>query len=623
MAIEDSNNTNQQAAPEVNQQTTGQQQFGYGSAAPQQPRTQTGLASLNQLLQRSGAYDGSETRSSEALKAFTEAREHAVGSQALADDFELVRFDRDTNRVGLSSILVTKMVKAKGSIYSVVRTLILDSDAVRLRPRTLQMGVERVDIATRPQDVFNDTYWSRMSQFIVRAKGVPEMVVADAGPLVIPTDFDFKDAQAVTRLLITSVNRCDDIVAKILGETPFTVQAVKGQDEFLTARLDFSGLPQTDIVGHPIRSDITVTMNRSSKNAQNQDDFYESETSFNAVSGFVNLEYTPPQAAVQQMGWSQPQMPTQLFTPTFVITDVRQAEWIRANTLELYILAISNAYRVTAGTSWARTFLPSVGTKKDPKDIGALGYLTAAGQKIKTKGDTFSDQDFAELMGALVKPNPTFLLDVNPVGENAALENLFVDAAGGANQARAVEAIIRACNNLTGNAFSKYFDASKHALVVPYASDVHLGYYEDEHNEKRDIRDLDVLAALNASEGNVQEFMNWYRTWCDLSTHSEIRLKQREGFERAYLAQNMVITGRATRLLLTGEFIEALDKATKEAGVNVSMENVSTTFGAQRFIGNQLVGQYSVSSNAQVSMGAVGGGQVYNVGGVTNSGRIY
>lgn len=631
MAINESNNgtnntTNaqQQSAPQGAQ---GQQygNAGYGAGYDQQAQP-AGLANVNALLRRSGNFDGTETRSAEALTALSKAREQAVASQALDGQNELIRFDRDANRVGLPAILVMKTVKIQGKLYSVVRTLLLESEGVRLRPRKLQFGVENIEIPTRPQDVFNDVYWTRISEFVRRNKANNEIVVADAGPFVVPSDFDFKDEQAVSRVLITSVNRCDDIIAKVSGERPFTVSLVKGKDEYLSARLDFTGMPVKDMAGNPIRADIIVTMNRSSKTAAVQDDFYESETSFNSVAGFVNLEYTPPQAGqMQQMGWGQQQMPTQLFTPTFVITDVRQADWIQANTLELYWLAISNAYRVTAGTSWARTFLPTVGAKKDPKDIGAIGYLTPAAKKIVTKGDTFSDQDFVTLMTTFVNPNPTFLIDVNPVGENAAIENILIDAAtqGSPNQARAVDAIIRALNNLTGNLFSKYFDSTKHALVVPYGVDVHNGYYLDEHGEKRDIRDLDVLAALNACDGNVPEFMSWYRTMCDNSTPTELRLKQRENFERMYLAQNLVITGRSTRLLLTPQLIEALHKSTSEAGVTVNMENVATVFGQQRFAGNQLVGQYTVSGAAPMNMGVSNNGAVYTPGGVTGSGRIY
>lgn len=626
MAIEDSNE-NGQAKPEQAAPAGGQapnQNAGYaggyttGGQAPVNP----GLGNLNRVLQRSGNFDGSEGRSAEAVKSLSEIAKKLIESQALQGEFELVRFDREANRVGLSSLLVMKVVKNAGKTYAVVRPLVLSADGIKLKPRVIQMGNDRTEVPTRPQDVYNDVYFTRMSEFLQRKIGITGLIVADAGPLDVPADFNFGDDQKVSEMLIQSVNRCDDVKGKIIGEQPFTVQQVKNADEYLTARLDFTGLPTHDLVGHPVRADITVSMNRGTKtNQAAEQDYYDAETSFNSVSGFVNLEFTPPQ---QQPMLQYNQAPvTQLFTPTFVITQVKQAGWIQANTLELYMLAISNAYRVTAGTQWARAFLPGLGAKNDPRDIGALGYLTAAAQKIKTKGEGFKDTDFVELMTTLVKSNLAFLIDVNPLGENAAIENILIDAAGGVNSAKATTALVLAANRLTGNKFSEFFDHNKFSICVPYGVDVHLGYYLDEHNEKRDIRDLDVLAMLNASQGNMQEFMNWYRTYCDTSIMNEMRLKQREGFERQYLANNMVITGRGTRLLLTPQFVEALDKATQAAGVNVSMENMSTVFGAQRFAGNQLIGQYAVSGAAAMNYAGQNTQVQYTTGAVAGGGRIY
>lgn len=628
MAVNDRNEDRknpQQSSSEQTQQNTNPytEQVAHAAAAPGQ---RVGMGSLNQHLRRSGSYDRSESRSSEALRGLQESRRQALESQALQDDFELIRFDRDANRVGLPSILVTKTVKVKGVVYAVVRTLLLEAEGIRLQPRVEQFGAQRVELPTRAQDVFNDTYWNRITDFIRRSKGTSDMPVLDAGPLVVPADFDFKDDMDVTRILISSVNRCDDIVARLMGEEPFAIEHFKRQEERLTARIDFTGEPIHNVVGHPVRADVVVTMNRAVPQFQQEEDFYERETSFNSVAGFVNLEYAPaPQN--QQVQWGQPQQETQLFTPSFVITDVSQADWIQAQTPELYLLAISNAYRVTAGTAWVRSFLPQVGKGGvDTRDIGALGYMTQAGQKIETKSDSFTDEDFVKLMTALVRPNPSFLLDVDPVGDHASIENYFVDAAfEGPHQQKANQKLIQAADNLTGGRFSQHFNSRESQLVIPYGQEIHTGYYIGEDGEKRDIRDLDVLAMLNLCKGNVSDFMEWYRTLCDTSMPAAMRLQQRERFERQFLDKGLKITGRAIRLLLAPAFIEALDAATREAGLHVDLENVTSVMGAQRFVGNTMINQYTVSRNANLGYGqtAVNPASGPSHMGVTSSGRMY
>lgn len=635
MAVHGKNTPNNtQTTQQAAQPQQPQPQQGYGAQPQgaqmnqQQQQAPQGFGSINSRLRRSGNYDRSEGRSAEILRALREAADEAVAAQGLTNDFELVRFDRDQHRVGLSSILVVKTVKNQGKTYCVVRSLLLDTDGIRLPPRVIQSGnfSNRIEVPTLPQDVYNDVYWSRIDEFMKRQKGVTDLKVCDAGPLLVPADLDVKDVEAISRILVTSVNHLDDTLGMILHEAPFSVQDFKGPNERLTARIDTTQGQIHDITNQPVRADLVVSMARQPNTQKPEEDFYEVETEFNSVAGFVNLEYTG-QPQQQQMGnWGQPQQPEPMFTPTFVITSVDQADWIQAQTPELYLLAISNAFRVTAGSNWLRTFLPTVGKSGiDLKDIGALGYK-AAGQKIETKSDSFTDQDFIEVMTRLVRPNPVFLIDVNPVGEHSGVENYFIEAAGnGPHKMQATNLLAKAANNLTGGLFSQYFDHTKTPIVVPTDQEIHLGYYvSTEDGEKHDLRDLDVLAMLNLTQGNMQDFDDWYRTYCDPSQPHELRMQRREQMERQFLSKGLKITGRAQRLLLTAEFIEALDNATRDAGVQVEFENISSVMGGQRFAGNTMINQYAVTRSASMGYGPTTqqyGGPTY--GGVSGSGRVY
>lgn len=623
----------------VNDRTTQNTPPQQPGAQPQQQQQQqqrpaqqhAGFSSINQQFQRGGSIDNIETRSAEALKALDEAVREARESQRLDErPLELTRFDRDTNRVGMASILVTRRQVIQGQASVAVYVLMLDNPEVRLRPRITQFGAQTVETKTLAQDVFSESYWGKITDFMSRKLGAQpnQLVVAQAGAQLVPHTFDFSDKLAVEKLLIGAANRCDDVLASIHGEQPFNVASIRAENERFTARFDISDEPRSSNTGLPIRSDVVVHMNLSN-NAKStaQDDFYESDTELNSVSGYVNLEYSPPEtiAGYNPQYYPGQPMPTQLFTPTFVITSVNQADWIRMRTMELYLLAISNAYRVTAGNSWVRVFAPRVGVKGiDPRDIGALGYLTQEGKMIPTKGEAFSQQDFEDLLTLLVKPLPTFLIDVDPLGENSSIENYFIDAAfANANQQAAIDKIIGAANNLTGGRFSKYFEGGN--LFDPYGQPIHLGYYEDQEGQVRDIRDLDVLAMLNYTEGNLQEFTTWYRTVCDTSMPPEFYSAQRENFEKQFLGKTVRITGRAYRLAINPKFIMALEAAVTEAGVVVNYEDVSSVFGAQRFVGNSMVNQYTVSGAARITQPGYGQGPAtYQSGPMTGGqGRYY
>lgn len=581
------------------------------------------LGDVNSVLSRGGKTDNTEGRSGELLTALTAAGKAAVASQNLSPEYDLIRFDRDQHRVGVGAILVLRAFRKGSETYIAVRPLLVDNKQVSLKPRILNIGNERIEIPTYVADTLSDEYWNRVVRHVQEHVANPQAIVANAGYLEVPADFDVseKNTADVTKLLTTSVNRCDDVLARVNGETPFNISSFKAQNEVLTAKLDLSGTPRYDLFGQPIRSDITVLMNRSIKGNSDADPFYDADTQFSSVSCYVNLEYAPP---VQPQGYApQAVMETQLFTPTIVITDVRQAPWVAANTPELYFLALSNAYRVTAGTAWAGSLLPDVAKKEDPRDIGALTYLTKDAKKTKTKSDTFTPAHFGELMYLLVRPNPTFLIDVNPVGENAAIENVLVMAASdGPSREKAVQMLVNALNNLTSGQFSQQFDHTKHHLIRMYGTDVHRGYYLDEREDRHDLRDLGTLEALNASGGNIQEFIAYYRTMCDTTINPEIRLKQRAGYERQYLSQNLVINGKYHRLVWTPEFIVALDNAVKAAGVSVDVENVSTVYGTQRFTGNTAVTQFAVQQQAQYGMGGAVGGNTYGLPGGSGAGTM-
>lgn len=621
MAIHDENNTNA---------TTGA-----GTANPyegtaqqaQQQQAPTGgfqLGNVNSLLTRGGKTENTEGRSGELLTALIAAGKREVAAQNLTADFELIRFDRDQHRVGVGAILVLSVYRKGGEMYVATRPLLVDNKAVGLKPRILNIGHERHEIPTYNQDALSDEYWNRIQNAVREHVGSPNAIVANSGYLEVPADFDVSERNEpiVAKLLATSVNRNGDVLARVNGEVPFNIAQVKGQNEILTARLDFSGVPQVDIFDNPVRSDITVNMNRSVRGNTEADPFYDADTQFNSVSCFVNLEYAPP-AQPQGFG-QQPVAETQLFTPTVVITAVRQANWISANTPELWWLALSNAYRVTAGTAWAGTFLPDVAKKDDPRDIGALTLLTQQGKKTKTKTDAFTPQQFGELMYTLVRQNPVFCIDVNPVGENSAIEAVLLAAAtDGPQRDRAVQSIVASLNNLTSGHFGQRFDHSKNHIVRLYGTDVHRGYYLDEREEKHDLRDLGTLEALNAADGNTQEFIAWYRTMCDQTIPSDIRLKQRTGYERQYLSQNLVILGKYHRLVFTRELIVALDEAVMAAGVSVDVENVSTVYGTQRFIGNTGITQFAVQQQASYGIGNTSATAGYGLNAGAGAGVMY
>lgn len=616
------------AQPSVNYTASTQQQQAPKMEQTQQTQFTGGASSINSFFERSGKTQGGDARSSEALQVLTRLKEQAIAQQDLKDDFSILRFDRDQNQVGWSSLVVAKVATIDGKPLIVIRPLIMPNAAIELPTRkvTIQNGMqqETIETETSVSDVFSKKYYSRLVNFVQASLGKPNATVVLAGAFSIPADLVLKDSELQLRaLLVKSVNACDDHLQRRSGERPFSVNILKGQDETLAAKIDTRDLTVTDSLGNPVRADVVVSMQRVKRSGQQQEnEFYEAENKLNQVCLFTNLEYQQQAQQNSMFGTQAAAQPVAPCTAAVVITDVRQAEWIKANTPEMYWLALSNAYRSTHGHAWARPFLPQTGKVKDLRDIGALGWLSQLQNKIDTKAASFDDAQFGQLMLQMVQQRPVFQIDLNRLGENGPVDGMQMDAAGGEDQAKAVATIVRQISNLIGADFGKFFDFTTQPILQKTGQTVDLGYYLDEDGEKRDRRELDNLGALNAAEGNLSEWWSYYGSQLNTNIHPDMRSKQSRNFDRQYLGSTVTYTGKAERYTYNPKFIEALDAAIVAAGLHVTMDNTSVLGAGTRFTGNSVINQFQVGGTAQVQQ--YGGGQVgYNPQHTSGVGSFY
>lgn len=628
MIREAGDNTTQAQQPQAQQFNAQPKQPEQGQPKMQQTQTppQAGTSSINTLFSRSGRTEGGDARTSEALQTFNRLKEEAIESQDLKNDFTIYRFDRDQNQVGYSAILIVKKLTISGQPVIAVRPLMMPNRSVTLPARKVQisqgMHVETIDQEVTVQDVFSNNYWNRVVAFVQTQLGLPNARVVMASAFAIPADFSLKEEVVLKTLLVKSVNACDDMLQRQAGETPFSVNLLKGTDEYLTAKIDTRDLPVTDVLNNPIRSDMVISLARTRKGGKQENEFYEADTQLNQVSIAVDIEYTGGGQTQQQSMFGTPQQQVVApFVPTITITDSRQASWIKANTPEMFILNLSNAFRVTGGAAWCKAFLPRVGVQNDLRDPGAMAWVSTLAKKLDTKTEAFKDEHFIELVNAMLQPMPVFQIDLDRMSENGANEGMLLDAAGGPNQQKAVAFFIKSVNNLIGGGFEKYFDHTTQPLLTLTGQEIDKGYYLDSEGEKRDRRDLGVLGALNASGGNLSEWMNWYGAQLNTNIHPVLRAKQSRNYDKQYLGGSVTYTGtKAVRATLNPKLIVALDAAITAAGLQVAMDNVGNLTGGQRFQGNTNIANFAVQGTAHVvnTMQTQGGFQNNFGGGVAS-----
>ncbi len=642
MSIEDKEgngnniNTNYNQGANVNQQ---QPQYGNQQQTQTQNQTGTfrsGLEAFFENNRRAGAMDLANNRTNAVLARLTKLHNELIESQRIEAGIHLVRLDRETDGVVISSVLVVRYFTSKnGEAYASYRALLLDAATPTPRVRQHQVqGIGKIEVPVLPQDIYNERYYQQVCRKLRNQKGNPQMKVIDAGAILVPQSLNLEDDLAVTNLLLDSANRAMDMELQVKGEEAFNVDLLKSDNFRLAAKMDISAAPEFDLVGNPIRNDIKVSLSIKPRHQPVDGDFYEQDQLLNYVSGYINLEVAPQVPQQQQYAGYQGFIQPPLLSPVFVITKVGQDLSFVAKTPELWFLALSNAYRATANTAWIRGFLPRTGadsgltgSKKgiDLRDIGALGYIDPkVNAMLDTKSDSFTEHQFVEMMNKLVSPNLTFSMLVDPLGENAHIERILIDAAvQGAGQSQAREWIVRHVDRLTGNRFSPKIKPED--PLVEFGGIQLLGDYTTSDQEKRPLQDVDTLAALNLTQGNRQEFHNFYATTLQSAQFdTEMRMKDQENQLRQYLDKGLRVRGRGIQLYFTPTMITALESAIREAQVTIDYENMTLVTGTQRLLQNDLVQRFAVNQNAQPTVIAQTGntGYGYGIGG-SMGGRFY
>lgn len=547
------------------------------------PNSLTGMAALQALYGNAIPLDVGSGILNSYLEFFrqTYAEKKKNGSTNIQAEF--IGLPQETLQLPYSGIAVCYVHQMGVTVH----TLLLEDDGPLPDPRQFTLhGRESVEVPTTPADTYNEAYYQTVISQVKHKFGNVE--VFDASMQVIYRTIDLEDPNQVNRILTAATN------AAVGATTLRTVGGDIGEGRTLAHTLSANGIQLHASVntsperlvsanGLPVRRDVVVksvaTVPGATQN--NLRGTRGNGFRFAELSAFATLEYVVPE--VPQYNPYQPQAPmapTQRYIPRIVITSV-DSDGIQ--TLPSVLLGISTATVIQEGLLWTEPFRPRKGRTKnehDIKDIGAIGYdikeLNADDKPgmIDTKTNDFTNADFYRLMAATVYSTPIYSIDIEEAGPLSWLTQVFAAAAG--NDPEAQRAIIDACNSLTNNSFSRYFEGGP--ILQSDENRIFLGTYRphnDTTGELRDIRDLDYLAILNICGEDpriVEEFEKTQRASSGLPM--VLRLSELHGILEQIMGSSLTIKGYANRFTFYHTFIEALAKSTRDAKVAPMFSNL-------------------------------------------------
>lgn len=518
---------------------------------------------------------------------------------------------------------------AKADIY--YHVLILESTGEPLRSRNYTAngigGTIDYEVVYTTSQTWDPEYVNVVNELIMTRYKPNNVYQVDA--TVIPRSFDFNNDDAVYDVALNTICAIGNeiqINKPDWKDIPIRTFTQNGQ---YTININFNNNSSTyDIVGSPIKSDIILDYVLSRKNQPiNQNNYVsvnraEVDKKMGNITGYMDLTWSyvgSNMGMVTNGFYNNSQIPP-IYTPNFIITGLNSNYVLTPAGI---LFSLVNAVAIDRDEVWKQYFKPSSDKSgHDLRDIGCIGYeliphLAQFGQSVDEKilqaGNNYidfkSDKVPIEVVYSMLNiamNNKIFIsLDIPDAGPSTWALSMFYQASQGSVNAQ--KAIIKAADDLTDGRFSQNFNSAS-PIFFNNNNRIHMGYYIDSEGNKQDIRDITYLAVLAMSKGDLSEIRNFSDTYNRTDFDINLRLSARKKIISKCTGDNAVITGYASRVTFSSEFLYALTKACSDSGY---MPRLTTginpmTMGNYRAIPSYLQGVLLNQNYLNTSIGNYG-----------------
>lgn len=558
------------------------------------------LRNLNTALPRPFGRNETGQTLVKALESFHALFQTAPGSEADLSNYNVIGFDTNEQRAGMSAVLLVAPLEADGKTYLFNFTLMLEASAPVLTPLKGEFEGRHFDIIQVAGDLFNEKYLSRVEDLVTRrfkssrSNDVFEFV--DCGHAVIQASVDLSDQAVLKTYAFYGTAAISTVSGELLGNAPeFELSWITENDKLILAT-EFNPEPIRNAAGQPRRTDAKLTL---IANINDDDDKYQETL---AVVG-VQLEavYAPSRKEDEDSrGFRRRSVEKQtLVAPLASITTLDTGT--KAVTLELMLSGLVAVASLSDDLFWLNGFRgdPLVDPKDvDPRDPGAFGYLDD-GVKIDTKANSFDNEKLLGLFEDYCSPELAFALHCEEAGELSWLTDVFRNAAGTGPFAKEMRQLLTdTADHVTDGHYStRLAEEDEKELVVNGDNRIILGTYKDEHGELRDLRDFDLLKFLNQYGHNDPELALQYQDTFDMTNLPiDYRIDQRIRILSDVLGNRMKITGFARQVYLTAGGMRALALAFEDCGLEIERASGGQSYTNTRQRGNTLVGRMGGSN---------------------------
>lgn len=454
----------------------------------------------------------------------------------------------------------------------------------------IRVAGQQVDIQPVPALVYDNDYANSIQKRVRANFNNQELVFIDAGVTPIHKYFDLSQPADLLALLYTTIASLSAFRGYEIGDyTKMMSPEQKSKYSSIVARVDMGAAVEYDELDLPQRSDWSIVLTETPPQARGEDNAVRSynaraaaPTTFAEVNGFTNVLYTAPDEEARK---------PRNFIAEFRITSINAPKIIPS--LESFLFAIGSTAILNSDSLWVDGFTPRNTQHSPRRDIGALELeLPLEGENIGRKHvfvPSERNEDYYDFMDFVFSDRVVHSLECPLAGPTAWLTDNFVQAAdeyeGIKDVAGFIDRIIDSANRLTNNEFSEFFNDRDNQIVENNYYRTHNGFYIDESQRRRDIRDVDYLYLLN--DENPVDALRLAEEWDrSVSPSTPMVIGERDRYnilQDVKGGDGFALTGYSRVVSFTPQFMVALVKAMFAAGLGVTQANTQRhSRGAQR-----------------------------------------
>ena len=324
--------------------------------------------------------------------------------------------------------------------------------------------------------------------------------------------------------------------------------------EFITS-VNKSTVASRNEIDAPIRADWTVSLvSKDTSGTVTSLNLQHTEQQITHVAGYIDA--IPEEVTINENGMVKNVI---RFRPNIIITSNSSMN----PTVGFTLTGLLSANLMVKPSMWLGALRPM-----GKANVGALNLMAkidqGVGERIDLSNKKYSADEVWEVIRQMFSLQPVLSMDIEAYGPQSYYTSVFSVAASSTFndlQKRAAQHIINTASQLTDGNFPTNFPVNE--IFVDTGVTIPTGSYTNSHGD-HDIRDIDLTYLANKTDDPA--ILN---SWS--ISHVSDRISGVNPFKAKVeiinkIVPNAEITGKATRVTFTNNFISTLEQAARQAG---------------------------------------------------------